>query len=87
MGTCTSPSSLLTCIGEVCIDDRCESSKVIRLIKEGSYEKRVDDPEVRYWTNWAGIKPYKPFNGYPQLTDIDLNFAFYAIGKVIVPLL
>ena len=25
----------------------------------GGYEKRVEDPEVRYWTNWAGIKTYK----------------------------
>jgi len=53
----------------------------------GGYEKRVEDPEVRYWTNWAGIKTYKTFNGFPQLSDIELSFAFYAIGKVFVPLL
>ncbi len=53
----------------------------------GGYEKRVEDPEVRYWTNWAGIKTYKTFNCFPQLSDIELAFVFYAIGKVFVPLL
>ena len=50
--------------------------------KMGGYEKRVEDPEVRYRTNRAGIKTYKTFNGFPQLSDIELSFAFYAIGKV-----
>lgn len=53
----------------------------------GGYEKRLEDSEVRYWTNWAGIKTYKTFNGFPQLSDIELAFAFYSIGKVFVPLL
>jgi len=53
----------------------------------GGYEKRLEDPEVRYWTNWAGIKTYKTFNGFPHLSDRELAFAFYSIGKVFVPLL
>ncbi len=53
----------------------------------GGYEKRLEDPEIRYWTNWAGIKTYRTFNGFPQLSDMELAFAFYAMGKVFVPLL
>ena len=53
----------------------------------GGYEKRLQDPEVRYWTNWAGIKTYRTFNGFPQLSDKELAFVFYAMGKVFVPLL
>ncbi|MFN4319354.1 MAG: hypothetical protein ACK4FY_02585 [Aquificaceae bacterium] len=53
----------------------------------GGYERRVQDPEVRYWTNWAGIKTYKAFNKFPQLSDVEVSFLFYSIGKVFVPLL
>ncbi len=53
----------------------------------GGYEKRLQDPEVRYWTNWAGAKTYKTFNKFPQLSDIEVSFLFYSIGKVFVPLL
>jgi hypothetical protein len=53
----------------------------------GGYEKRVEDPEIRYWTNWAGIKTYKTFNKFPMLSDLELAFVFYGIGKVFVPLL
>ncbi len=53
----------------------------------GGMEHRVKDDEIRYWTNWAGIKTYKTFNGFPNLSDKQLNFLFYAIGKLFVPLL
>ncbi len=53
----------------------------------GGYERRLEDPEIRYWTNWAGIKTYRTFNRFPQLSDMELAFVFYAIGKVFVPLL
>ncbi|MFN3947402.1 MAG: hypothetical protein ACK4LA_04865 [Aquificaceae bacterium] len=53
----------------------------------GGYEKRVQDPEIMYWTNWAGVKTYKTFNKFPQLSDIEVSFLFYSIGKVFVPLL
>lgn len=53
----------------------------------GDYEKRLEDSEVRCWTNWAGIRTYRTFNAFPQLSDIELSFVFYAIGKVFVPML
>ncbi|MCS6998318.1 MAG: hypothetical protein RMH93_05245 [Aquificaceae bacterium] len=53
----------------------------------GGYEKRLEDREVRYWTNWAGLKTYRTFNSFPQLSELELAFLFYAMGKVFVPLL
>ena len=53
----------------------------------GGYEKRVEDPVVRYWTNWAGVKTYKTFNAFPNLSDVELAFVFYSMGKIFVPLL
>ncbi len=53
----------------------------------GGMEHRIKDEEIRYWTNWAGIKTYKTFNGFPGLSDKQLNFLFYAVGKLYVPLL
>ena len=66
-------------------DDRL--LKAIRSMYVGGMEKRVEDPEIRKWTNWAGVKTYKTFNGFPQLSDRELSFVFYAIGKLFVPLL
>ncbi len=53
----------------------------------GGYEKRLEDPLVRYWTNWAGVKTYKTFNTFPNLSDVELAFLFYSMGKIFVPLL
>lgn len=53
----------------------------------GGYEKRLEDPEVKYWTYWAGLKTYNTFNRFPQLSDVELAFLFYAMGKLFVPLL
>ncbi|MFN7065038.1 MAG: hypothetical protein ACK4OF_02665 [Aquificaceae bacterium] len=55
--------------------------KAILSMYLGGYGKRVQDPEVRYWTNWAGVKTYKTFNKFPQLSDIEVSFLFYSIGK------
>ncbi len=61
--------------------------KAIRSMYVGGMETRVEDPEIRRWTNWAGVKTYKTFNKFPNLSDIELAFVFYAIGKLFVPLL
>ncbi len=53
----------------------------------GGYERRIEDPEVKHWTNWACVKTYETFNTFPKLSDIELSFLFYAIGKVFIPLL
>lgn len=53
----------------------------------GGMERRVEDEEIRRWTNWAAVKTYRTFNGLPNLTDKELAFAFYSIGKLFVPLL
>lgn len=61
--------------------------KAIRSMYVGGMERRVEDEEIRRWTNWAAIKTYRTFNGFPILSDIELAFVFYAIGKLFVPLL
>ena len=59
----------------------------IRAMYVGGMEERVEDKEVRSWTNWAGLKTYRTFNGFPNLSDIEVAFVFYALGKLFVPLL
>lgn len=61
--------------------------KALRSMYVGGMEHRVEDEEVRYWTNWAGVKTYKTFNRFPLLSDIELAFVFWALGKLFVPLL
>ncbi len=61
--------------------------KAIRSMYVGGMERRVEDEEIRRWTNWAAVKTYKTFNRFPILSDIELAFVFYAIGKLFVPLL
>lgn len=61
--------------------------KAVLSMHVGGYEKRLEDPDVRYWANWAGLKTYRTFNTFPQLSEIELSFLFYALGKVFVPLL
>jgi len=53
--------------------------KALASMYVGGYEKRLEDEEVRYWTNWAGIKTYKTFGGFPQLSDLELSFLFYGV--------
>ncbi len=61
--------------------------KAVRSMYVGGMERRVEDEEIRKWTNWSAIKTYKTFNGFPILSDLELAFVFYAIGKLFVPLL
>lgn len=53
----------------------------------GGYEKRIEDPDIKRWTDWAGYRTYSTFNGFPQLSGMELSFLFYSLGKVFVPLL
>lgn len=66
-------------------DDRL--LKAVRSMYVGGMERRVEDPEIRRWTNWAAVKTYKTFNEFPILSDTELAFVFYSIGKLFVPLL
>ncbi len=59
----------------------------IRSMYAGGMEQRVEDPDVRKWTDWAGLKTLRTFNGFPNLSDIELSFVFYSLGKLFVPLL
>ncbi len=61
--------------------------KAVRSMYVGGMERRVEDEEIRRWTNWAAVKTYRTFNGFPILSDIELSFVFYSIGKLFVPLL
>jgi hypothetical protein len=66
-------------------DDRL--LRAVRSMYVGGMEKRVEDEEIRRWTNWAAVKTYLTFNRFTMLSDIELSFVFYAIGKLFVPLL
>ncbi|MDQ7082544.1 MAG: DUF3467 domain-containing protein [Aquificota bacterium] len=66
-------------------DDRL--LKAVRSMYVGGMERRVEDPEIRRWTNWAAVKTYRTFNRFPNLSDMELSFVFYSIGKLFVPLL
>ncbi len=61
--------------------------RAVRSMYVGGMEHRVEDEEIRKWTNWAAVKTYDTFNGFPNLNDTELSFAFYSIGKLFVPLL
>ncbi|AAC07019.1 DUF3467 domain-containing protein [Aquifex aeolicus] len=61
--------------------------KALRSMYVGGMEHRVEDEEIRYWTNWGGVKTYETFNRFPLLSDIELAFVFWALGKLFVPLL
>ncbi|MDQ7039170.1 MAG: DUF3467 domain-containing protein [Aquificota bacterium] len=61
--------------------------RAIRAMYVGGMERRVEDPDIRRWTNWGAVKTYETFNGFPNLSDTELYFVFYSIGKIFVPLL
>ena len=61
--------------------------KAVRSMYVGGMERRVEDPEIRSWTSWAAVKTYETFNEFPILSDLELAFVFYSVGKLFVPLL
>ncbi len=61
--------------------------QAVRAFQVGGGERRLEDPNVRYWANWAALKTYETFNRFPHLSDAELAFVFYALGKLFVPLL
>ncbi len=67
------------------IDER--SLKALGCMHVGGYEKRLEDQDVLFWTNWAFFKTYKTFGGLSQLSEKELCFLFYSLGKIFVPLL
>jgi len=72
-------------IKDLQVDDR--SLKALACMYVGGYERRLEDEEIKRWTNWAFLKTYKTFNGFSQLSDLELCFLFYSLGKLFVPLL
>ncbi|WP_448583337.1 hypothetical protein [Thermocrinis sp.] len=67
------------------LDER--SLKALTCMYVGGYEKRLEDEDVRFWTNWAFLKTYKTFGGLSHLNEMELCFLFYSLGKIFVPLL
>ncbi|ADC89220.1 hypothetical protein Thal_0586 [Thermocrinis albus DSM 14484] len=53
----------------------------------GGVKQRTEDPEVKHWADWAALKTYRHFNGFPHLSDKELMFVFYVLGKLLIPLL
>lgn len=71
-------------------EPKCEDPRISKAIVSmyvGGLEHRLLDEDVKRWTDWAGKKTYKTFNGFPQLSDEELSFLFYCLGKLFVPLL
>ena len=62
-------------------------SEAIAAMYVGGLEHRTQDEEIRRWTDWAGEKTYRTFNGFPELSNEELSFLFYCLGKLFVPLL
>ncbi|MCS7262920.1 MAG: DUF3467 domain-containing protein [Aquificaceae bacterium] len=72
------------------LEDLQAEGRLLRAILSmhvGGHERRLEDPDVRHWANWAGLKTYRTFNAFPQLSEVELCFVFYALGKLFVPLL
>jgi len=53
----------------------------------GGMERRLKDPAVRRWAFWGARKTYETFNGFPLLSEKELPFVFWGLGKLFVPLL
>jgi hypothetical protein len=62
-------------------------SKAMASMYVGGLEQRLRDEEIKRWTDWAVDKTYRTFNTFPQLSDLELSFLFYCLGKLFVPLL
>ncbi|MCS7285430.1 MAG: hypothetical protein NZ527_06895, partial [Hydrogenobacter thermophilus] len=43
-------------------------SEAIASMYVGGLEHRTQDEEIKKWTDWAGEKTYRTFNGFPQLS-------------------
>ncbi|WP_448587502.1 hypothetical protein [Thermocrinis sp.] len=67
------------------VDERL--TKALLCMHVGGFEKRLEDEEVRHWTHWAFAKTCKTFGGFSQLSERELCFIFYSLGKLFVPLL
>jgi hypothetical protein len=61
--------------------------KAIKSMYVGGMERRLEDPWVRRWALWGGLKTYETFNGFPGLEERELCFVFYSLGKIFIPLL
>lgn len=66
-------------------DDRF--SMALASMYVGGMEHRLNDKSVKRWARWACEKTYKTYNAFSWLSDIELCFIFYSIGKLFIPLL
>ena len=59
----------------------------VSALRAGGGMWRLEDPEVRFWAVRGAVETYRAFNGFPHLSEEELAFVFYALGKLFVPLL
>ncbi|MEN3033613.1 MAG: hypothetical protein ABDH18_01315 [Aquificaceae bacterium] len=61
--------------------------KAMEAMRFGGRKERLLDSRVLYWTDFCGNYTYRLFNSFENLTDEELCFVFYVLGKLFIPLL
>ncbi len=53
----------------------------------GGIESRTKDEEVRHWAIWGVMETMKTFNGFPKLSENQLSYLFFVLGRHFIPVL
>jgi hypothetical protein len=53
----------------------------------GGIESRAKDEEVRRWAIWGVKETMKTFNSFPRLSENQLSYLFFVLGRHFVPVL
>ncbi len=66
-------------------DDRLALAIASAII--GGIESRTKDEEVRRWAIWGVEQTMKTFNGFPRLSENQLSYLFFVLGRHFIPIL
>lgn len=53
----------------------------------GGIESRTKDEEVRRWAIWGVLETLKTFNNFPRLSDNQISYLFFVLGRHFIPIL
>lgn len=53
----------------------------------GGIESRTKDEEVRRWAIWGVEQTMKTFNNFPKLSENQLSYLFFVLGRHFIPVL
>ncbi len=53
----------------------------------GGIESRTKDEETKYWAIWGVLETLKTFNGFPRLSNNQLSYLFFVLGRHFIPVL